>query len=264
MGSQVVLLFIGFALTTVAGGSLTYLFQTRAWNHQYERQRDDAEHEQASRACDEISTLLDKRLYRMKLLWNAARAGTSGVDDALHAYREVLVVWNDNLNRLLAVAETYFGPLVRKRLEFDLYEDYAAIGRAIEYVVRTTGRNEQPVMDVRAPRRRLQALSNRVYDLDRVMLLLLQERTVGRRAPRAEPVIDAIPLQFGSSGLAVRRLQDALVHSGIAPLTVDGQWGVDTEIAVREFQRHSGISVDGVVGNATLSALQKSAPDAPK
>ena len=201
MGSLVVLLLVGFALTTVAGGALTYVFQTRAWNHQYERQRDDAELEQATRACDEISVLLDKRLYRMKLLWNAAsdrgeRLNSPGVDDALRAYRKVLVVWNDNLNRLLAVAETYFGPLVCTRLESDLYEDYAAIGRAIEYLIRSGEKNEPPVMDVWAPRRRLQALSNRVYDLNVVMLGLLQERTVGRRAPRSEPVIRGIPLQF--------------------------------------------------------------------
>src|SRR5262249_9124075 len=142
------------------------------------------EQEQAARACDEISMLLDKRLYRMKLLWNAARERgaspeSTGVDDALRAYREVLVVWNDNLNRLLAVAETYFGPLVRKRLELDLYEDYAAIGRAIEYLVRIREKNETPVMDVGAPRRRLQALSGRIYELNLVMLGLLKDRTVG-------------------------------------------------------------------------------------
>ena len=72
--------------------------------------------------------------------WDAAKAGTRSeqVSTALTGYRDVLIVWNDNLNRILALVQTYFGDGIRRRLEEDLYEDYSAIGRALEDFVRPT------------------------------------------------------------------------------------------------------------------------------
>jgi hypothetical protein len=43
----IVLLVLGFLLTSVLGGGLAYLFQQRAWRHQYEIQKQDLHHQQA-------------------------------------------------------------------------------------------------------------------------------------------------------------------------------------------------------------------------
>lgn len=68
-------------------------------------------------------------------------------------------------------------------------------------------------------------------------------------------------------GLDVRRLQVLLVAAGFAPDntiqpngTVDGIFGDGTEEAVEDFQRASGLSVDGIVGKNTWSALIGSMP----
>jgi Tfp pilus assembly protein PilN len=62
-------LIVGFLLTTVAGGVLGYFFQSRSWSHQYDAQFREQERERAAKAFDEISRLLDKRLYRLRQLY---------------------------------------------------------------------------------------------------------------------------------------------------------------------------------------------------
>jgi hypothetical protein len=126
MTQQLLLLVAGFVLTSVAGGALGYWFQHRAWahqheiqlrdeEHQHEVQRREEEHQRALKTFEEVSQLLDRRLYRMRLLYWAAREVAAGTGDqerlasARADYRAVLTEWNDNLNRNLALIETYFG-----------------------------------------------------------------------------------------------------------------------------------------------------------
>jgi chitosanase len=52
----------------------------------------------------------------------------------------------------------------------------------------------------------------------------------------------------------VRALQQALANAGIT-VTVDGVFGAGTEAAVKQFQQQKGLTVDGIVGPATRSAL---------
>ncbi|HEV2825170.1 MAG TPA: hypothetical protein VG035_08190, partial [Actinomycetota bacterium] len=66
---QLTPLLVGFLLTTVAGGLLGYFFQRRSWSHQYEVQFRAQERERATKAFEEISRLLDKRLYRLRQLY---------------------------------------------------------------------------------------------------------------------------------------------------------------------------------------------------
>lgn len=64
-------------------------------------------------------------------------------------------------------------------------------------------------------------------------------------------------LRRGSSGSAVRTLQQAINAWGGARLLVDGDFGAATEIAVRRFQTAHGLVVDGVVGNQTWPVLER-------
>lgn len=64
-------------------------------------------------------------------------------------------------------------------------------------------------------------------------------------------------LRFGSTGPAVRLLQNALnlAKSLLAPLTTDGQFGAKTLARVREFQQNETLAPDGLVGPRTHGAL---------
>jgi hypothetical protein len=73
-------IIIGFLLTTVLGGVLGFYFQNRTWDHQNKIQRAEQERlhmmqlneekrEKALQIFDEVSRLMDKRLYRLRLLY---------------------------------------------------------------------------------------------------------------------------------------------------------------------------------------------------
>ncbi|MHC5724132.1 MAG: peptidoglycan-binding domain-containing protein [Nostoc sp.] len=61
-------------------------------------------------------------------------------------------------------------------------------------------------------------------------------------------------LYFGSSGVAVRVLQQLLVSNGYA-VRVDGIYGALTETAVKAFQNQQNLGVDGIVGQQTWRTL---------
>lgn len=63
-------------------------------------------------------------------------------------------------------------------------------------------------------------------------------------------------LSSGDSGDYVSDLQRMLVAHGY-DLAVDGDFGPNTEDAVRAFQRDAGLTVDGVAGPATYTALEE-------
>jgi len=59
----------------------------------------------------------------------------------------------------------------------------------------------------------------------------------------------------GATGDVVRKLQTMLNSVNSAGLTVDGDFGSGTEIAVKNFQRANGLTADGVVGSKTWTIL---------
>lgn len=61
-------------------------------------------------------------------------------------------------------------------------------------------------------------------------------------------------LKHGMRGEAVVELQRALVDQGYE-LDVDGVFGDETDVAVREFQTDNELDVDGVAGPETWAAL---------
>jgi Putative peptidoglycan binding domain len=65
------------------------------------------------------------------------------------------------------------------------------------------------------------------------------------------------PLKPGDQGAQVKALQRALTALGYSPGTPDGDYGPATQVAVERFQLANKLAEDGVVGPATLAALQK-------
>lgn len=67
-------------------------------------------------------------------------------------------------------------------------------------------------------------------------------------------------LKEGSSGPKVTQLQQLLKAKGFNPGPIDGTFGSGTVKAVISFQKYEGLTPDGLVGPATLKALNDSPP----
>ncbi len=66
-------------------------------------------------------------------------------------------------------------------------------------------------------------------------------------------------LRYGSSGDAVKAMQESLTKLGYAPGAADGKFGRGTEAAVKQFQRNNGLTTDGLAGTKTLTLLYSQA-----
>ena len=65
------------------------------------------------------------------------------------------------------------------------------------------------------------------------------------------------PIQEGSEGERVRRVQVALQAFGYEPGPPDGEYGSATRDAISSFQRDNNLEADGVAGRATLRAINR-------
>src|SRR2546421_6452798 len=73
---------------------------------------------------------------------------------------------------------------------------------------------------------------------------------------RGGPSLGSRSMHHGERGWDVAALQFLLKKHGFSPGSIDGGFGSGTDAAVRRFQRARGLTVDGIVGSATLGALQ--------
>jgi hypothetical protein len=64
-------------------------------------------------------------------------------------------------------------------------------------------------------------------------------------------------LKPGDTGPQVKILQQELASLNFSPGTPDGDYGINTKVAVEKFQIAKGLTEDGIVGQQTLTALQK-------
>src|SRR5215469_5497440 len=109
LANEIIPLVVGFVLTTVLGGLLGSWLQQRTWNRQNEVQLRQDELRRADDVCHSVSTLLDKRLYRMRRLYFALASDpelperSDRVETCLKEYDAVLYEWNDSLNLNLAL-----------------------------------------------------------------------------------------------------------------------------------------------------------------
>ena len=74
-------------------------------------------------------------------------------------------------------------------------------------------------------------------------------------APEDEPFTYTRTLSYGDSGEPVSRLQARLLELGFYNARVSGGYYKITRNAVRDFQSHNGLSVDGVAGRQTQELL---------
>lgn len=190
--AEVIPIAVGFILTTVAGGWWASRLQQRSWERQNEVRLKEEEVRRATALCDELTRLLDKRLYRMgRLCWAVAalqqgHLSSEVVEARFQDYNDVLYEWNDRLNANLALLDTHFGAWARDYL-FHLYEHFRGVGGEIESQLRRLRRGEDVSAAVDAILPEFEgwstgSLNARVYEFGRGMTAQLRDGRVGRSA----------------------------------------------------------------------------------
>jgi hypothetical protein len=181
-------LVVGFMLTTVFGGALGWFFQNRTWQNQNEARLREDELRRADDVCRSLSSLLDKRLYRMLRLFHALRADTGStrseaVEERLRDYDVVLFEWNDALNLHLALVGTYFGDSARLWLDEGIYVGFRELGLRLEARYRALGGDASTQDDDTEIESSFAALNDEVYRFGLLMMTRLRDGAVGRNAP---------------------------------------------------------------------------------
>jgi hypothetical protein len=186
-------ILLGFVLTTVIGGLFASFLQQRSWRYQNAARLREEERQKASDVCQRISSLVDKRLYRMqRLLWAIngrvhGRITPEMLDDRLRDYDEVLFEWNDQLNARLAVVGAYFGKDVRDFLDQVVYEAFSEAGQRLEDLHRRVGNSDAggPVDDgaVDDANAKIARLNHLAYQLGLTMMVRVREQRIGSSAP---------------------------------------------------------------------------------
>jgi len=189
IANELIPLVVGFALTTVLGGFLGTWLQQRTWDHQREAQLRQDELRRAEDVCQQVSKLLDKRLYRMRRLYFALALDierpdrNDRVQASLREYDAILYEWNDSLNLNLALMGAYFGEGARDWLDAQLYEHFRHVGAELEGYYQRSARGVAIDGNLAAVKADLDSLGNQVYQLGVFMMTQLREGQVGRTAP---------------------------------------------------------------------------------
>jgi len=181
MAEQLIILTVGFILTSVIGGLLAYFFQNRSWKYQNTEKLAESERSTATVVYEDISKLLDKRLYRMRQLhWKLDDLNLEPevLEKYMNDYRDILYEWNDRLNRNLALTQAYFGDEIRTVLEHTIFEEFKRIGVLLEQSYLQKKKNSN-IVNSEQISKDLAKLSNTIYLINLRMIELIQNGKVG-------------------------------------------------------------------------------------
>jgi len=142
-----------------------------------------SERDAATNVFEEVSKLMDKRIYRMRQLgWKLRDSKQEAeVQEQMKSYRQVLYEWNDSLNRNRALVKRYFGSEVENDLTNGTHDKFKQVGRSLESYFAA-----RAVPDGSSYERidgGLEELEHNVYNLNLRMITAIQKGEVGAFHP---------------------------------------------------------------------------------
>jgi len=193
MFEKLSLLILGFLLTTIGGGFVATLLQQRAWRHKWEVENAEKHIETAKQIFEEVSRLMDKRLFRVEQLsvW-IRRADRKRVHLSLENYRNVMFDWNDNINRHLAMLQIYFGNDIREDFDFRVGAKFVETGAGTEAAYRDFVSGKDVVASLSAVRDLIAELRAEVYQYNLTMLTRIESHKQTQKVHDLLSDIDAI------------------------------------------------------------------------
>jgi hypothetical protein len=176
MVQKLVLLLVGFGLTTVTGGLLAALLQHRSWRYKWETESAEKVVATAREIFQEISRIMDRRLYRVDqfFLWTRRNAELE-LKIALENYRSALQDWNDNINRHLSMLQIYFGREIREQFDCEVGAKFVEVGGLVERLYRLKGDVDTSLQE--AIEDGIQQLRSQVYEYNLILLNEIEAKT---------------------------------------------------------------------------------------
>jgi len=174
------LIILTFLLVNFYGGKLTEAAQKRFSNYQHEQSNKDSEIQAATKIFEDVSKLMDERIYRMqKLNWELEEnTDSQKIKTQMDAYRISLYDWNDNRNRNFALISRYFGEEKGKYFDADIHTAIKDTGKLLEnyYYMPRWQRKKEIGWEIDG---RIGDLENKSRQLNIDMLRFIQKQEVG-------------------------------------------------------------------------------------
>lgn len=129
LAEDMALIGFQFVLLTIGGAIVANFYQGQLADRERGAERRDRSRTEAVAAFDEVSRLLDRRLYRTRrLVWGMQEGvGTEAWNARRLAYDAAVVDWNENLNRNLALIQVHFGCDLRSKLSGEIFPRFRSI-----------------------------------------------------------------------------------------------------------------------------------------
>lgn len=138
----------------------------------------------ATQLFEDLSRLMDKRLYRMRRVHTgmADPRAQGDLKNRWTAYREVLYEWNENLNRNLALTQRYFGDKARRTLQDEIAAGFRELSILLEGgPYPDSGLTNYEYRQIVADR-----LNNSIYAFDILLIEAIQSGEVGQFRVKAK------------------------------------------------------------------------------
>lgn len=174
------MLIYGFAFTTILGGLFTFALQSMDTRQKLREQH----REQATRLFDELSPLMDTRLYAWRRVAWGLEAGMA--EDSLRAiyedYNKSVRAWNNSLNRNRALACRFFGPSTGSQLEAEIAPRFAVLQDTITKLMRLS-REARPRFRPNVLNKLADPLNNKIYKFNDLMAEAIRSGKIGEVDP---------------------------------------------------------------------------------
>ncbi len=175
--NPLIIAVVAFFFTNIVGTRISQSLQDRSWKNQDFEMRKEKQLEAASKLFEEVSSLMDKRLYLERRVLYAHQDRKRGLPDktaqCFSDYNLFLYEWNFSLNKNICKLEQYFGHEIKSLFHDRISKDFNWIGillRRLHLNIQSPSfSNILGAIDI---------TNERVFKLDQKMLSRLKNGTV--------------------------------------------------------------------------------------
>ncbi|MFG1486146.1 hypothetical protein ABMA77_08750 [Halobacteriovorax sp. RZ-1] len=172
--------FLGFVLTKIFGSQIVHQYQLRAHKLKISDKRLDDQMQMATEVFEEISSLMDRRLYlERKLLYSHKDVKLRGLpdktQDRFDEYNKFLYEWNSRMNINICKVEQFYGAKLKTLLQDRIMKDFNWIG----ILLRRLHLQVDNIPSFEAINKSIDVTNERVYKIDQQMLKCLKSQNVG-------------------------------------------------------------------------------------